>query len=153
MSQIAKTLVIVTLSGVLVAPALAQMGHGTAAQTIAVSAIATTPVPVEKIDNPQQLVQAGVLDSTGAPIGKVLSVKTGSDGKARRIMMMLTTPDGMGRVAALRTDGLGFDAAQGVLVTDFSPAQVAQLAATATTMAPASEISRSSGMVARPSGY
>jgi hypothetical protein len=110
----------------------------------------STPVPVGTLDNPQQIVSLSVVDASGAPFGKVVSVKKGSDGKAKRVMVALTTADGAGRVAAIRSERLAFDRTEHVLVSTFTPAQLTQLAATATTMASGVDTSASSGRVSRP---
>jgi hypothetical protein len=100
------------------------------------SAMAAAQVPVAKLDNPQQLTGAGVIDASSKPIGKVAGVKTGSNGRAERVKVALMTPDGMGRVASIKAEKLSFDKAKGVVVADLSPAQVTQLAATASSMGP-----------------
>lgn len=112
----------------------------------------TSSVPVATLDNPQQLATLDVVDPNGAPIGRVVKVKTGSDGKASRVMVMLSFADGMGRVAAIRPERLSLDKARGVVVAQYTSAEVTQLAATATTPS-GIDVGRSSGLVARPSGY
>jgi hypothetical protein len=67
-------------------------------------------------------------------------------------MVALTTVDGAGRVAAIRSERLSFDKTRRVLVAQYTPAQLTQLAATATTPS-GIDTSRSSGQVMRPSGY
>ena len=105
------------------------------------------------IDNPAQLISLSVVDASGAPIGNVRSVKTGSDGKASRIFVALTTTEGAGRIAAIRAERLSFDKTNHVLMAQFSPAQLSQLAATAST-AGGIDTGQSSGLVSRrvPSG-
>src|ERR1051325_3625728 len=109
-------------------------------------------VPVAGIDNPQQLVSLNVVDPNGGPIGDVVKVKTGSDGKATRVMVMLSFREGLGRVASIRPERLSFDRRQLVLIGDYTSAELTQLAATATTPN-GMDIGRSTGMVQRPSGY
>jgi hypothetical protein len=109
---------------------------------------ASTTVQVETLDNPAQLASLNVVDASGAPVGTVVSVKTGSDGKAKRVMVALTTADGAGRVAAIRPERLTFDKTKHLVVALFTPAQLTQLAATATTPA-GIDTSRSSGQVMR----
>jgi hypothetical protein len=99
-------------------------------------AMAAAQVPVAKLDNPQQLTGAGVIDASSKPIGKVAGVKMGSDGKAERVKVALMIPDAMGRVASIKAEKLSFDRTKGVVVADLSPAQVTQLAASASTMGP-----------------
>ena len=112
----------------------------------------TSIVAVATLDNPQQLATMDVVDPNGAPIGRVVNVKTGSDGKASRVMVMLSFAEGMGRVAAIRPERLGLDKARGVVVAQYTSAELTQLAATATTPS-GIDVGRSSGLVARPSGY
>src|SRR5579859_8130415 len=71
--------------------------------------ITSMTVPVVAVDNPQQLVSLNVVDPSGAPIGDVVQVRTGSDGKVSRVMVRLAIPDAMGRVAAVRPERLFFD--------------------------------------------
>jgi|SRR5690348_3354325 len=106
-------------------------------------------VPVAAVDNPQQLVSLNVVDPSGGPVGDVVKVKTGSDGKATRVMVMLSFAEGSGRVAAIRPERLSFDRRQLVLVAQYSAAELRQLAATATTPN-GIDLGKSSGMVQRP---
>jgi hypothetical protein len=112
------------------APATAQVTPATG------NAMAATQVPVAKLDNPRQLTGAGVLDASSKPIGKVAGVKTGSDGKADRVRIALITQQGMGRVASVKAEKLSFDRSKGVVVANLSAAEVAQLASSASSMAP-----------------
>jgi hypothetical protein len=130
------------LTAVVVA-ALASLAPGLAETTTSMV------VPVVAVDNPQQLLSLDVVDPSGGPIGKVVNVRTGSDGKISRVMVMLVTPEGMGRVAAIRPERLSFDRRELKLVGDYSAAQLTQLAETATTPK-GMDTSRSSGMVQRP---
>jgi len=107
--------------------------------------------PFASIDDPQQLIAVDVVDCDGGAIGSVLAIKTGSDRKPSRVMVMLSTPDARGRLAAIRPERLGFDAEKGILVADFTPAQLMQLAATSATPG-GIDVSASSGMVQRYSG-
>jgi hypothetical protein len=107
-------------------------------------------VPLSQIDNPQDLASVGVVDSAGEDIGKVVKVKTGSDGRASRLMVLLSAGAGAGRVAAMRAERLTFDRLRRVLVAQFSPAEFDQLAETATAMSGGIDASQSSGMVQRP---
>jgi hypothetical protein len=140
---------VLSLAGVLTlsAPSFAQRAserRTPAPQTS--NALAT--VQVETLDSPEQLASLGVVDASGAPVGKVVSVKTGSDGKAKRVMVALTTAEGAGRVAAIRPETLTFDKTKRVLVAQFTPAQLTQLAATASTTG-GLDTSQSSGRVMR----
>jgi len=110
--------------------------------------ITSMTVPVVAVDNPQQLVSLNVVDPGGAPIGDVVQVRMGSDGRASRVMVKLSTPDGMGRVAAIRPERLFFDRRDLKLVGQFSAAELTQLAATAT-MPSGVDTSHSSGMPTR----
>ena len=95
--------------------------------------MSTQPVPVLQLSNPNRLQSAGVVDSSGKPIGKVTEVKAGSDGKATRVKVTLITQTGQGRVASIRAEKLNYDASKGVLVAQLSPSEVDQLANTAST--------------------
>ena len=106
-------------------------------------------VPVVAVDNPQQLVSLNVVDPSGAPIGDVVQVRTGSGGKVSRVMVKLAIPDAMGRVAAVRPERLSFDRRDLKVVGQFSAAELTQLAATSTSPS-GIDMGRSSGMVARP---
>ncbi len=138
-SKIATTFAV--LSTMLVAMAVhAQSVSGTAAQApsgsmSAGSAMAAAEVPVNKLDNPEQIKGAGVVDSSGKPIGRVADVKVDS-GKASKVKVALTTQDGMGRVASIKAEKLSFDRSKGALVAQLTPAEVSQLAATASAMGP-----------------
>jgi len=114
--------------------------------------VTSMTVPVVAVDNPQQLVSLNVVDESGAPIGDVVQVRTASDGKASRVMVRLAIPEAMGRVAAVRPERLFFDRRDLRVVGQFSAAELAQLAATSTTPS-GIDMGRSSGLVARPSGY
>jgi len=105
-------------------------------------------VPVVAVDNPQQLVSLNVVDPSGVPIGDVVKVKTGSDGKVSRVLVMLSYTEGLGRVAAIRPERLFFDRRELKLVGQFSAAEMTQLAATAT-VPTGVDTSQSSGMVTR----
>jgi len=109
-------------------------------------------VPLIAVDNPQQLVSLNVVDASGSPIGDVVQVRTASDGKVSRVMVRLAIPDAMGRVAAVRPERLFFDRRDLRVVGQFSAAELTQLAATSTTPS-GIDMGRSSGLVARPSGY
>jgi len=111
--------------------------------------ITSMTVPVVAVDNPQQLVSLNVVDPSGAPIGDVIQVRTGSGGKVSRVMVRLAIPDAMGRVAAVRPERLFFDRRDLRVVGQFSAAELSQLAATSTTPS-GIDMGRSSGMVARP---
>ena len=115
---------------------------------VPVTSNAPAAVPVETLDNPEQLASLGVVDASGTPVGKVVSVKTDSDGKAKRVMVALMTAEGAGRVAAIRPERLTFDRTKRLLVAQFTPAQLTQLAATATTTG-GLDTSQSSGRVMR----
>lgn len=130
---------LLTASALFVAPASAQQ-------------IANMVVPVVSVDNPQQLVSLNVMDTEGAPIGDVVKVKTDSDGKASRVLVMLATREGLGRVAWIRAERLSYDRRDLKLVGQFSAAELEQLAATATTPN-GIDLGRSGGLVQRPSGY
>ena len=120
-----------------------------ASPALAQQQITSMTVPVVAVDNPQQLVSLNVVDPGGAPIGDVVQVRTGSDGKVSRVMVRLAIPDAMGRVAAVRPERLFFDRRDLRVVGQFSAAELSQLAATSTTPS-GIDMGRSSGMVARP---
>ena len=110
-----------------------------------------TVVPATRLSNPQRFVSVDVVGTDGNPIGIVLAVKTDSDGKMRYALVLLATQNGRGRVATVRSERLGFDWDRGLLVADYSPAQLTQLAANATTP-PGIDTSQSSGLVQRYGG-
>ena len=109
----------------------------------------TATVPVT-LDNLRQLGSPDVVDPTATLIGTVVKVKSDSDGKVQRVMVMLSTSEGQGRVAAIRPERLSADKARRVLVADFTAAQLSQLAATAT-VPTGIDTGRSAGMVYRHS--
>ena len=108
-----------------------------------------TTVPVEWLDNPGQLASLAVVDPTGAAVGKVVNVKTGSDGKATRLLVALSTGSGAGRVAAMRAERLVLNKAENVIVAQFTPSELSQLAETSSASAGGIDTSQSSGMVQR----
>ena len=108
--------------------------------------ITSMTVPVVAVDNPRQLVSLNVVDPSGAPVGDVVMVKTGSDGRASRVLVKLSTPEGLGRVAAVRPERLYFDRREDRIVAQFSAAELTQLAETATVPSGV-DTSRSSGMM------
>lgn len=134
MRPITKALILACLAS-LAAPAVAQQ-------------ITDMVVPVAAVDNPQQLLSLNVVDPNGGPIGDVVKVKTGSDGRASRILVMLAIPEGVGRVATMRAERLVFDRRADNIVAQFTAAELTQLALTATTPS-GIDLGRSSGMVQR----
>lgn len=139
MGRIASVCALLAIAAILgTAPAIAQQQ------------ITSMAVPVGAVDNPQQLVSLNVVDPSGAPVGDVVKVKTGSDGRASRVLVRLSTPEGLGRVAAVRPERLVFDRREDKLVGQFSAAELTQLAETATVPS-GIDTSRSTGMMtARP---
>src|SRR5258707_9228043 len=112
----------------------------------------TATVPIATVPYPEQLASLDVVDPDGGPVGTVLAVKTDSDGRAHRVMVMLSTSEGQCRLATIRPERLSFDKARRVLVADFAAAQLMQLAATATTPKGGVDIGGSSGLVQRYGG-
>lgn len=93
-------------------------------------------IPVTSIPNAKQITGAPILDSSGKQFGRVIQVKTGPDGKPDRIQVGFTTTDAQGRAATIKADKVTLDPARQVLVADLSTAEVTQLGANASTMAP-----------------
>ena len=149
-----KTLAVSALTAVLMAtaPALAQTSMGAAGASKTAPSGATNAsvagaakVPVANIPNPEQIRGAPVLDSSGKAFGRVIGVKTGSDGKADRVKVALTTQAGLGRAASIRADRLTLDPSKQAIVADLSPSEVVQLASTASSIGPGTAGSSASG--------
>lgn len=122
--------------------ALAQtsMGSASASQTkpagaTNASVTGAQKIPLANIPSAQQITGAPVVDSSGKQFGRVLSVKTGSDGKPDKVKIGFTTPDAMGRAALVKAGKLTLDPAKQAIVADLSPSEVSQLASTASSAA------------------
>jgi hypothetical protein len=115
-----------------------------AIETVVVTGQRIQGVRVATLEKPQQLNCLDVVNTDGARIGTVSSVKIGSDGKANRVMVVFSTADasarvttnapvGQARVAALRPDKLILETEdKSLLITqqvmaDYSAAQLTQL--------------------------
>src|SRR4030088_1532042 len=103
MRGIARAFVLSTLAGLLLisTDSFAQHAAGRGTKAPETTGNADAVVPVETLDNPQQIASLNVVDTSGAPLGSVVSVKTGSDGKANPVMVAMTRGDGAGRAAAI----------------------------------------------------
>ena len=111
----------------------------------------TGNVPVT-LDNLRQFGSPDVVDPSATLMGTLVRVKTDSDGKVQRVMVMLSTAEGQGRVASIPPERLSIDKARRVVVANFTTAELLQLASTATTPTGSIIINHSLGVVHRYSG-